>query len=49
MLSAVGCSAPAPQTFREEHPARAGGHEEKRERKEERREARREARREGEA
>jgi hypothetical protein len=49
MLSAVGCSQPAPQTFREEHPPPASRHEEKRERQEERREARREARREGEA
>lgn len=45
----VGCGAPAPQTFHEEHPAAEVRHEEKRERKEERREERREARREGEA
>lgn len=49
MLWVVGCSAPAPQTFHEEHPAAESRHEEKRERKEERREERREARREGEA
>ena len=49
MLWMVGCGAPAPQTFHEEHPASESRHEEKRERKEERREERREARREGEA
>ena len=49
MLWVVGCGAPAPQTFHEEHPAAEVRHEEKRERKEERREERREARREGEA
>jgi hypothetical protein len=46
MLGAVGCGAPAPQTFHEEHPAPDSRQEEKRERKEERREERREARRE---
>jgi hypothetical protein len=49
MLWVVGCGAPAPQTFHEEHPAAESRHEEKRERKEDRREERREARRENEA
>jgi hypothetical protein len=49
MLWMVGCGAPAPRTFHEEHPASESRHEEKRERKEERRDERREARRESEA